>query len=857
MFRLPAIGRRAAWEFTSACSFGCFYCQASATPRPSSAELSPERALSLADELAAAGFVSVKLTGGEPLSRSDVFAVIERLRNRGIGVDLSTNGSLVNDESAGRLAWLDLDYVHVGFDGFERATFEEMRGRGSFVPALRGLRALVSAGVPTRVGCVVARVNEGPGIIEGVARLCAEEGVGSAVFSRMTPSGRCAGDRSGVAISSDDELADRVESAAAAFPSVSISHSFRASSGASSPCQAGRRLLRIASDGRVSPCPWIDALLSDGFFPGSLAVSSLDEILSGSGTSGFVELLESLGSEFGCPAELSSLSVCRAISDLRRFPEPSVGPFGKHSSRSRIYARTTERVEEGLAAIVRSGDRVLSVCGAGDQAIAALRAGAASVTCVDPNEMQVAWARLRLRALGVLSRSDFAEGLDAASRSEAIPFSWSVLADDPSDAALLSHLRAFPEVFRRLRGDGASRALLLPWTESDEDYAGTRALVANSPPTFAAGDVASAASAGFDVVWLSNLADSPHPDDPADPLCRERLRSFSERILRPSLNGVSEGGRVGIYVYGGGEESPRSAIDVPALRSAPENFLSASLTSVSIPTALAGVSSEVGDELLVIARPDEVGLGSRSRCYGASRDVYSEFREAEDADGVVVRWISEACSSAGVDASALDAGCGDGILTSVLSGFGLRCLGIDVSPEQISAARARGLPGASFRVGDLTSGVEVEVGRHDLIVAAWVLGTIRNEAKRELALRSLLDGLRPGGRLLLVENASGGAFEEIRGRDPGPSGETALYARWLLDRGLISAATATTRFSFPDASSARRVFGAIWGSAAAAATKVRDPEHRIELFEARRHGGLAVDRSFHDLVSGMKDDGEL
>jgi 2-polyprenyl-3-methyl-5-hydroxy-6-metoxy-1,4-benzoquinol methylase len=39
----------------------------------------------------------------------------------------------------------------------------------------------------------------------------------------------------------------------------------------------------------------------------------------------------------------------------------------------------------------------------------------------------------------------------------------------------------------------------------------------------------------------------------------------------------------------------------------------------------------------------------------------------------------------------LDLGCGDGALTEKLAAFGCEVVGVDASPEQVEAARARGL----------------------------------------------------------------------------------------------------------------------------------------------------------------------
>ena len=93
----------------------------------------------------------------------------------------------------------------------------------------------------------------------------------------------------------------------------------------------------------------------------------------------------------------------------------------------------------------------------------------------------------------------------------------------------------------------------------------------------------------------------------------------------------------------------------------------------------------------------------------------------------------------------LDAPCGSGRIAVRLAQRGLDVTGLDISPEEIEAARARGST-ARFEVGDLRELPELAFDA----VVQWgnSFGYMPHEETLE-ALRSAAGALKPGGRLLL------------------------------------------------------------------------------------------------------------
>ena len=155
---------------TDRCNFRCTYCM----PAEGLAWL-PKQEILTFEELARIlgifyrlGVRGLKVTGGEPLVRSDLPVLVRMFREAGPDLDISltTNGVLL-DRLAEPLAEAGIDRATISCDSLLRHRFAEMTRRDALEKVLAGMRAAEAAGLtPIKVNCVVIGGTNDDEIVE-------------------------------------------------------------------------------------------------------------------------------------------------------------------------------------------------------------------------------------------------------------------------------------------------------------------------------------------------------------------------------------------------------------------------------------------------------------------------------------------------------------------------------------------------------------------------------------------------------------------------------------------------------------------------------------------------------------------
>ena len=139
------------WEITCRCNLRCVMCYTDCRNTPDSVrqELRTDELLHILDELLDAGTLELCLTGGEPFSRPDFFQIYDRAVSRGLLVTVFTNGTLITETVADRLASLPPHRIEISLHGTSAPVFERVtQAPGSHARCLDAIRLLLDRHIP-------------------------------------------------------------------------------------------------------------------------------------------------------------------------------------------------------------------------------------------------------------------------------------------------------------------------------------------------------------------------------------------------------------------------------------------------------------------------------------------------------------------------------------------------------------------------------------------------------------------------------------------------------------------------------------------------------------------------------------
>ena len=146
------------WTVTYACNLRCRHCY-EAAGSPLSNELDTEEALNLIKELRELGKPILFISGGEPLLRDDIYIILKESVDAGMRVILSSNGTLIDDTVADKIADTKVHYVALSIYGPEKFHDYFTRILGSFKRTVNALRLLREKSMKIGIKTIVTREN--------------------------------------------------------------------------------------------------------------------------------------------------------------------------------------------------------------------------------------------------------------------------------------------------------------------------------------------------------------------------------------------------------------------------------------------------------------------------------------------------------------------------------------------------------------------------------------------------------------------------------------------------------------------------------------------------------------------------
>lgn len=146
-------------ELTHRCPLHCVYCSNPQDLTARSNELSTEQWSQVFQEAAELGVMQLDLTGGEPLARPDLAALIQSARAVGLYVNLITSGLPLDQNRLDELVAAGLDHFQLSFQGAREETANKVCGTKAHGHKLRVLDWLKSRRVGVTLNFVLHRNN--------------------------------------------------------------------------------------------------------------------------------------------------------------------------------------------------------------------------------------------------------------------------------------------------------------------------------------------------------------------------------------------------------------------------------------------------------------------------------------------------------------------------------------------------------------------------------------------------------------------------------------------------------------------------------------------------------------------------
>ena len=249
---------------TDRCNLRCRYCMEPEGVSPLAHDdiLSYEDIAAFVRTAAGLGIEKVRITGGEPLVRKGIVALVEQLAAiDGIrDLALTTNGTLL-ERFAQPMADAGLMRINVSLDSLSPERYAHITRGGDVGDVLRGLDAARAAGLsPIKLNCVVTKSTDEPDAVD-VKRFALKYGYEARFIPKMT-------------------LAEG---------SFGVVHG-----GSGGHCRECNRL-RLSSDGFLRPCLFNDAAVNIRSLPWEEAIRKAVELKPQCGTGSRLNRMSAIG----------------------------------------------------------------------------------------------------------------------------------------------------------------------------------------------------------------------------------------------------------------------------------------------------------------------------------------------------------------------------------------------------------------------------------------------------------------------------------------------------------------------------------------------------------------------------------
>nr|WP_312983843.1 radical SAM protein [Clostridioides sp.] len=129
---------------TNRCNLSCNHCCADATDLNTKDELDTEDMIKVLDKILQINPENITISGGEPLVRSDLWVLMDYLKNKFNGtIDIMTNGLLIDENNINNIK-LYFNSVSISIDGVDEESCKIIRGHNVYENVIKKVELLKS-----------------------------------------------------------------------------------------------------------------------------------------------------------------------------------------------------------------------------------------------------------------------------------------------------------------------------------------------------------------------------------------------------------------------------------------------------------------------------------------------------------------------------------------------------------------------------------------------------------------------------------------------------------------------------------------------------------------------------------------
>ncbi len=176
------------WNLVRRCNLNCIHCYSLSADVDFPGELTTAEVVEVMDDLRGFGVPVLILSGGEPLLRPDIFEISTHANRLGFYVGLSSNGTMIDQSMADRIAAVGYDYVGISLDGIGAIHDRFRRQDGAFDAALSGMRLCRQRGI--KVGLRFTMTERNVESLPAMLDLLDREAIDKFYLSHLVYAGR-------------------------------------------------------------------------------------------------------------------------------------------------------------------------------------------------------------------------------------------------------------------------------------------------------------------------------------------------------------------------------------------------------------------------------------------------------------------------------------------------------------------------------------------------------------------------------------------------------------------------------------------------------------------------------------------